>query len=75
MSSRAGSADEQEAPTPPETRSRQGTPRWVKVFATIGVVVVLLVIVLLFAGGHGPGRHGSDAGGHTSPVEHAGGWP
>jgi hypothetical protein len=33
-----------------------GTPRWVKVFGTAGVVVVLLFVVLLI-GGHGPGRH------------------
>lgn len=35
-----------------------GTPRWVKVFGTIAaLVVVLLVALLLFGGGHGPGRH------------------
>jgi hypothetical protein len=35
----------------------QRTPRWVKVFAIAGVLVVVLVIVALL-GGHGPGRHG-----------------
>jgi hypothetical protein len=33
-----------------------GTPRWVKVFAIVGALLVLLVIVMLLAG-HGPGRH------------------
>jgi hypothetical protein len=44
-----------------------GTPRWVKVFGIIVIVVVLLVVGLMFIGGgeHGPGRHTSsgDAGG------------
>ena len=35
---------------------RTGTPRWVKVFAIVGVVLVVLVVVALLAG-HGPGRH------------------
>jgi ABC-type transporter Mla subunit MlaD len=48
------------------------TPRWVKVFAFIGVVVVVLVVVMLIVGrgGHGPGRHapgGDGGGGHTGP--------
>lgn len=37
-----------------------GTPRWVKVFATIVFIVVLLFVILLFTkgpGGHGPSRH------------------
>ena len=34
------------------------TPRWVKVFGIIVLVVVLLVIARVFiGGGHGPGRH------------------
>ena len=34
------------------------TPRWVKVFGIIAVIVVLLFVVMLFApGSHGPGRH------------------
>jgi hypothetical protein len=40
-------------PSPPE---RNGTPRWVKVFALLGIVLVALVIVMLFTG-HGPARH------------------
>lgn len=33
-------------------------PRWVKAFAIVAAVVAILIIVLL-ATGHGPGRHGS----------------
>jgi hypothetical protein len=36
-----------------------GTPRWVKVFGIIALVLVVLVVVMIVAGrgGHGPGRH------------------
>jgi hypothetical protein len=47
-----------------------GTPRWVKVFGIIVIVVVLLVVALMFIGGeHGPGRHtqSGDAGGQVTP--------
>ncbi|HET7480250.1 MAG TPA: hypothetical protein VFJ72_12115 [Rubrobacteraceae bacterium] len=46
--------------------SDTGTPRWVKVFGIIVIVVVLLFVVLQFTGvdGHGPGRH---IGIHTLP--------
>ena len=40
----------------PIAESTTGTPRWVKVFAIIGLALVLLVIVMLLTG-HGPGRH------------------
>jgi hypothetical protein len=44
------------------------TPRWVKVFGIIALVVVLLFVVLLFApGSHGPGRH--MRGPRTPPAE------
>ena len=53
---------------PPDT----GTPRWVKVFGIIALVVVLLVVSLLFT--RGPGGHGSGnqtlsggSGGQTPP--------
>jgi hypothetical protein len=37
-----------------------GTPRWVKVFGVIALVLILLVVVMLVIGGnHGPGRHAS----------------
>ena len=44
-----------------------GTPRWVKVFGIIAIVVVLLVVVMLLTG-HGPGRHtpSGDAGGQVA---------
>jgi hypothetical protein len=53
-----------------------GTPRWVKVFGIIAIVVVLLFVIMLLTG-HGPGRHtpSSHAGGQVHPsnvmVEHA----
>jgi ABC-type transporter Mla subunit MlaD len=40
--------------------STTGTPRWVKVFALIALVVILLFVILLITGrggDHGPGRH------------------
>jgi ABC-type transporter Mla subunit MlaD len=45
-----------------------GTPRWVKVFGIIGIVVVLLVSIILVTGVGGPGGHGP--GRHTPPIEH-----
>lgn len=51
-----------------------GTPRWVKVFGIISVVVVLLFLILLFTRGphrgHGGHRlHGSPSG-HTPGSSH-----
>ncbi|MBT2469022.1 hypothetical protein J7E97_14380 [Streptomyces sp. ISL-66] len=38
-------------------------PRWVKIAAIAGILVVLAVLVVLFSGGeHGPGRHAGGAG-------------
>ncbi len=37
-----------------------GTPRWVKVFGIIALVLVLLFVIFMVTGrggGHGPGRH------------------
>lgn len=51
----------------PESREHR-TPRWVKAFAIIGIVLALLVVIVLLVGGglggHGPGRHlpGRDGG-------------
>ena len=44
---------------PSNTRSNGGVPRWVK---TLGLVVlallaVMIVVMLVSGGGHGPGRH------------------
>lgn len=44
---------------------RPPTPRWVKVFGVLGVLVAVLVILRLtgIAGeGHGPARHGGERG-------------
>jgi hypothetical protein len=50
----------------PDRESVTTTPRWVKVFGVIAFVVVLLFVIALFTGGHGPGRHSSGGvGGHT----------
>ena len=60
----------------PDGASDTGTPRWVKVFGIVGLVVVILVVVLLVTGGgggHGPGRHLGGDRGTTVPsadVEH-----
>ena len=44
-----------------------GTPRWVKAFGIIAIVVALLVVFMLLTG-HGPGRHTpyGDAGGQVA---------
>jgi len=56
----------------PDRESTTSTPRWVKVFGIIALVVVLLFVVLLLTRGpHRPGRHlpGGDArAGHTPPA-------
>lgn len=45
------------------------TPRWVKVFGIIALVVLLLfIIMLLTRGSHGPGRHMRGEGRETSSV-------
>ncbi len=49
-----------------------GTPRWVKVFGIIAVILVLLFVVIQFTGvggSHGPGRHtpSGDVGGKATP--------
>jgi len=51
-------------PDPGEASS--GTPRWVKVFGIIGVVLVLLIVVMLLTG-HGPGQHMHSGLGPYSP--------
>jgi hypothetical protein len=50
----------------PDHNSPPATPLWVKVFASIVIVVVLLVGILHVTG-NGLGGPGS----HTSPIEHS----
>ena len=43
-----------------DTGDAPGTPRWVKVFGIIALVVLLLIVTLKltgFGGEHGPSRH------------------
>lgn len=77
-----------EQSTDPDSRSNRsrgtdraatsGTPRWVKVFGVVGLIVVGLIVFMVVAGSggaggegqHGPGRHapGSDVGAPTGEV-------
>jgi hypothetical protein len=54
-----------------QTGEPPGAPRWVKVFAIIALIVVLLVVNVMVAGGgnHGPSRHmpSGDAGHQVPP--------
>lgn len=57
---------------PRATGGTTATPRWVKVFGIVAVVVVLMVIVMLLAG-HGPGQHMHDGlRGHTTSADTGG---
>ena len=54
----------------PDPGSPPRTPRWVKVFGIIALVVVLLFVISLLAGvRHGPGLHtpSGGSGGQTMP--------
>ncbi|MPZ65988.1 MAG: hypothetical protein GEU83_10870 [Pseudonocardiaceae bacterium] len=63
----------------PERGSSMSTPRWVKVFGLITIVVVLLVVIVMVAdgGSHGPGRHtpSGDAVGRPPPSSVTAGQP
>ncbi|MGI9167341.1 MAG: hypothetical protein ACR2G5_13350 [Pyrinomonadaceae bacterium] len=51
-----------------------GTPRWVKVFGTILILVILLFVIMLFTPGpHGPGRHLRPGSGGQPPTAERGG--
>ena len=43
----------------PDAGADAGTPRWVKVFAILGITVLAAFVILMLTGGgsHGPGRH------------------
>jgi hypothetical protein len=54
---RSNSTRDETAPEPGR-RSTEETPRWVKVFGIVALVVVVVFVFLLVAGGpHGPSRH------------------
>jgi hypothetical protein len=38
-------------------RESTATPRWVKVFGLAALALVVLLVILMLIGGHGPGRH------------------
>lgn len=38
----------------PESESPPGTPRWVKALGIVAVAAVLLVVIVMLAGGHTP---------------------
>jgi len=40
-----------------DTVDDDSPPRWVKLFGIIAIVGVLLVVIVLLASGHNPGRH------------------
>ncbi len=48
----------------PATRNRPGTPIWVKVLGIGALVLALLIVVLMLVSGgqHGPGMHAPSAG-------------
>lgn len=55
-----------------------GTPRWVKTFGIMGIVVVLLIVIILVTGvggpgSHDPGRHihSRNVGGDTAAIARA----
>ena len=66
-----------QTPREPGHGSTRGTPRWVKSFGIIALVLVVLFIISLLAGvRHGPGMHtpsgdASDPTRYSSLAEHA----
>lgn len=56
-----------------DTSYYPGTPRWVKVFGIVVLVLVLMAVIIMatgVGGEHGPGRHVSSgsAAGHAPPA-------
>ena len=56
-------ADEVESDERPEGDrepgvGEDGMPRWVKGFAVAAAILVVLVVMLMLTGHHGPSRHG-----------------
>ena len=59
MADRPSSSEREES----ADRGPTGLPRWVKVAGVIALALVVLVLIVLLAGGnHGPGRHQSFRG-------------
>jgi hypothetical protein len=60
----------------PDRESPPSTPRWVKVFGIIVIILVLLVVAMIFivGGDHGPSRHVPSAGlgGQTAHIQQGG---
>ena len=57
-----------QTPLEPGHGSTPGTPRWVKVFGIIALVLILVFVISLLAGvRHGPGLHtpSGDTGGYA----------
>lgn len=66
-------------PGPDDDIGDDSTPRWVKVFGIIAIVLVVLFVIVQLTGEHGPGRHmpsieqldggtpSGDAGDHRPP--------
>jgi hypothetical protein len=59
--------------SPARDAERPGTPRWAKVFAIAGGVIVVLLAVMLLTG-HGPGRHMHHGMGNPAPAVSGLGW-
>ncbi len=58
----------------PDRGSTYHTPRWVKLFGIIALILVLLIGIMLLTGGdHGPSRHlpSGDAAAGTPSLEQA----
>ena len=57
------------------TGDETGTPRWVKVFGTIALIVFLLFLALMFVGGgdHSPSRHFGHKAWPSSEIADSGG--
>jgi hypothetical protein len=51
-----------------DRRAPNGTPRWVRVVGIIAVVLLLVLgIIMLIGGEHGPGRHTPPPGSEQTP--------
>jgi hypothetical protein len=67
-----------QTPLEPGHGSMRGTPRWVKVFGIIALVLIVVFVISLLAGvRHGPGMHTPSGGaggytGYSSVIEHGG---